>query len=127
MQPERYDAWYESPRGAWIGGIEYGLLDVLLETRDGETVLDVGSGTGYFTRRLAQCGSIADIDFPALPHAAGRGGAANVAADARRLSLPDRSLDLVVSVTALCFLTDARKALAEMLRVARRRVAPGLH
>jgi hypothetical protein len=22
MSPEQYDAWYETPRGVWIGGIE---------------------------------------------------------------------------------------------------------
>lgn len=131
MQPEQYDAWYESPRGAWIGGIEYGLLDALLETRGGETMLDVGCGTGYFTRRFTQGGVVAwaagaDVDFSAVRYAAGRGGAAYVAADAHRLPFPDRSFDLVVSVTALCFMKDARQALAEMLRVARRRVALGL-
>ncbi len=44
------------------------------------------------------------------------------------LALPfaDDSFDLVVSVTALCFVADQRRALAEMLRVTRRRVALGL-
>jgi len=30
MTPERYDAWYETPRGRWIGEIEYRLLVELL-------------------------------------------------------------------------------------------------
>lgn len=131
MQPEQYDAWYESSRGAWIGGIEYGLLHDLLETREGETLLDVGCGTGYFTRRFGEGGDVAwaagaDIDLPAVRHAAGRGGASYLVADAQRLPFPDKSFDLVASVTALCFMQDARGALAEMLRVARRRVALGL-
>jgi len=42
------------------------------------------------------------------------------AADARRLPFPDDSFDLVVSITALCFIREERLALREMLRVARR-------
>lgn len=131
MSPEQYDAWYETPRGAWIGGIEYGLLVRLLQPRAGETLLDVGCGTGHFTRRFAAGGAIdmaigADTDATAVRFAAGRGQAAYLVADAARLPFPDRSFDLVVSVTALCFMPDERRALAEMLRVARRRVALGL-
>ncbi|MBI4753942.1 MAG: methyltransferase domain-containing protein [Betaproteobacteria bacterium] len=131
MSPEEYDAWYDTPRGAWIGGVEYLLLGDMLAPRAGETVLDVGCGTGHFTRRFAQDRRIAwaagaDIDLQATRHAAGRGAANYVVADARRLPFPDRSFDLVISVTALCFVDDARTALAEMLRVARRRVALGL-
>lgn len=44
------------------------------------------------------------------------------------LALPfaDNSFDLVVSITVLCFVADQHRALAEMLRVARRRVVLGL-
>ena len=42
------------------------------------------------------------------------------------MPFPDRSFDIVVSVTALCFMEDERAALTEMLRVARRRIALGL-
>jgi ubiquinone/menaquinone biosynthesis C-methylase UbiE len=49
-----------------------------------------------------------------------------VAADARQLPFCDNSFDLVVSVTALCFIQDEKQALREMLRIARRRVVLGL-
>lgn len=131
MSPEQYDAWYETPRGAWIGGVERRLLVDLLVPRKGESVLDVGCGTGYFTRGLAEDATVAwaagaDLDSAMVRFAAVRGKAAYLVADAARLPFADRSFDLVISVTALCFMPDERRALAEMLRVARRRVALGL-
>jgi ubiquinone/menaquinone biosynthesis C-methylase UbiE len=42
------------------------------------------------------------------------------------LPFPDRAFDLCVSVTALCFIRDESRAMAEMLRVTRRRIAIGL-
>jgi len=131
MQPEEYDPWYQTRRGAWIGGIEHRLLDELLTPRSGETVLDVGCGTGHFTRCFSDSAAVdwtvgTDIDFAAARFAAGRGKAAYLVADGQCLPFANRSFDLVISVTALCFMRDARRALVEMLRVARRRVALGL-
>ena len=126
MQPERYEAWYTTRRGAWIGEEEYRLIASLLARRPGETLLDAGCGTGYFTRRFAADvadGNVVgtDIDFDMLRFAAGHSrGIGFAAADARRLPFPDDSFDLVVSITALCFIREERLALREMLRVARR-------
>ena len=63
------------------------------------------------------------LDF-ARTHAAG--GECYLPADARRLPFPDGCFDLCVSVTALCFIREESQALAEMLRVTRRRFAIGL-
>lgn len=132
MQPKQYEAWYATRRGAWIGEEEYRLVASLLAPRPGETLLDVGCGTGYFTRRFAANaadGNIvgADVDLNMLRFADGHShGIDFVAADARRLPFPDGSFDLVVSITALCFIREEKQALREMLRVARRRVVLGL-
>ena len=45
---------------------------------------------------------------------------------AEALPFPERSFDVVLSVTALCFISDQLAALREMLRVCRRRFALGL-
>lgn len=133
MKPEQYEAWYATRRGAWIGEEEYRLIASLLAPRPGETLLDVGCGTGYFTRRFATDAAIknvigADIDPDTLRFAAGQSahGVSFVAADARQLPFRDKSFDLVVGITSLCFIRKEKQALREMLRVARRRVVLGL-
>jgi len=133
MQPKQYDAWYATQRGAWIGEEEYHLIKSLLAPQPGETLLDIGCGTGYFTRRFAADaanGNVVgtDIDFDMARFAAGHSAhdIGFVAADARRLPFRDGCFDLVVSITALCFIGEEKQALREMLRVARRRVVLGL-
>lgn len=70
--PETYDAWYRTPRGRWIGDTECHLLRRQLALRPDETILDVGCGTGYFSRRLMQDGHAvvgADLDQTAAAFA----------------------------------------------------------
>lgn len=133
MQPEQYEAWYATQRGAWIGEEEYRLLASLLAPNPSETLLDVGYGTGYFTRQFATDAAErnvlgTDIDLNMLRFASEHSahGIGFVAADARQLPFRDSSFDLVVSITALCFIREQQQALREMLRVARRRVVLGL-
>ena len=133
MQPKQYEAWYATRRGAWIGEEEFRLVASLLAPHPSETLLDVGCGTGYFTHRFATDaanGNVvgADIDRDMLRFAGGHSAHSIgfVAADARQLPFRDRSFDLVVGITALCFIREEQQALREMLRVARRRVVLGL-
>lgn len=127
-----YDAWYQTPRGRWIGEAESGLLRRMLVPRTGESLLDAGCGTGYFTRQFARDGRLAvtgldpDRDWLAFAQSHAAGTESYVGGSVLALPFADDSFDLVVSVTALCFVSDQRRALGEMLRVARRRVAIGL-
>lgn len=131
MRAREYDAWYETPRGRWIGEREYALLAAMLGARRGDTLLDVGCGTGYFTRRFStDAGLIAtglDHDPEFLACARDRSpGISFVQGDAMRLPFADDAFDHAIAVTSLCFLADERKAVREMVRVARRRIAVGL-
>jgi SAM-dependent methyltransferase len=131
MKPADYDAWYDSDRGRWIGETEYRLILERLAPRPGDRLLDVGCGTGWFTRRLAAMPGLdvmgIDLDPESLAFARGRDPRASYArADALRLPFADNSFERVLSVTALCFVKDWPRALAEIVRVTDRRFAVGL-
>jgi SAM-dependent methyltransferase len=131
MTPADYDAWYDTPRGRWIGDTELRLLQRLLALRPGETLLDVGCGSGWFTRRFAAGNDycVTGLDNAAARLAFARAHSHNeryLEGDARALPFADAAFDCVVSVAALCFVADWRLALREMARVARRRVVVGL-
>ena len=131
MLAENYDAWYGTPRGAWIGDLEYSLLHRILAAEPRSSILDIGCGSGYFSRSFARDGyRVTGIDLdPAMVGFARRhrtAGEDYFVADALALPFADCSFDYCVSVTALCFVRDERKALGEMVRVARRGVALGL-
>lgn len=129
---QRYDAWYHTPRGAWIGAQEFALLRDALAARPGETVLDVGCGTGHFTRLFAEharvhtIGVDPDIDSLRFARARACAGEAYVAGRAENLPFPERSFDHAVAVTSLCFIRDQDAALREIVRVTRKRLALGL-
>ena len=128
--PADYEAWYHTPRGAWIAEREFDLLWRLLPLQPGATLLDVGSGTGHFARRYAAAGlrvTGLDPDAAALAYARSLGGDIDYrAGDAQALPFPDVSFDYCAAVTSLCFVPDPARALAEMWRVARRGVVLGL-
>lgn len=131
MTPEEYDAWYRTPRGRWIGETEYRLLHKVLAPSPGVSVLDVGCGTGYFTRCLASDGlDVTGVDSSAESIRYARSQSINgeryMVGDARRLPFPDRHFDSCVAITSLCFIREQEQALAEMVRVTRRRIVLGL-
>lgn len=131
MTPAAYDAWYGTPRGRWIGDREFALLARLLDARPGETLLDVGTGTGYFARRFAREARLkvtgVDIDPDMIAFAREQATDIEFAlGDAQNLPYADACFDHVVAITSLCFVVDETRAVREMARVARRRVALGL-
>lgn len=128
--PSAYEAWYHTPRGSWVGDVEFRLMMQLLRPASGAMLLDVGSGTGYFSRRFAAAGlRVTGVDpDKAMTGYARRLDSAVTYIEGTAIDLPfsDRSFDYVTAVTSLCFIDDPRRALAEMWRVSRRAVVLGL-
>lgn len=130
MDPHTYDAWYHDPRGRWIGDTEFALLLRLLRPGPGARLLDVGCGTGYFSRRFQNVGLTVtgiDPDADMLAFAARQGGGiAYLEGDARALPFVDGAFDYVAAITSLCFVAEPERALRELWRVSRRGVVLGL-
>lgn len=115
-----YDAVAELQRG--VGAQLLARLPAELQPR---RWLDLGSGTGHFTRALAERfgaaeGLALDIAEGMLRHARPQGGAAYfVAGDAEALPLQDASVDLLFSSLALQWCGDFPRVLSEAQRVLR--------
>lgn len=102
----------------------------LLQPNADMTLLDVGSGTGQFSRRFAKVGlDVVSLD-PALDmvEVARRVSPELPCLLGNALALPfrDHSFDYVAAVTSLCFVEPRLSALTEMWRVCRRGVILGL-
>ena len=134
MNVDAYEAWYHTPRGRWIGETEFALLMRLLQadinTATNESLLDVGCGTGYFTRHFAAAGlktTGLDPDETAIRYAAKKDtGSSYLQGIAESLPFADDSFAYCSAITSLCFVAEPEKALMEMWRVAHRGVLLGL-
>lgn len=128
--PVAYEAWYHTRRGRWIADHEFSLLQRLLNPALNTTLLDVGCGTGYFTRRFSRLGlSVTGIDPDenALDYA--RQQNSNITylqGSALNLPFQANSYDYTSAITSLCFITDPVQALQEMWRVSRHGMVLGL-
>jgi SAM-dependent methyltransferase len=125
----RYEGWYaDVGRGTDI--LEKALLEKLLSLfPKARSVLDVGCGTGHFTRWMAQRNLDAvglDISESMLNEARRLGGPRYMRGDALSLPLADRSCDVAALITTLEFVPDPACALAEAVRVARQGVLLGV-
>jgi len=101
------------------------LLELLPMDSAPQRWIDLGSGTGYFTRALAsrypQANGLAvDIAEGMLRHAREQGGAQYfIGGDAERLPLRDGACDLLFSSLALQWCADLPAVLSEARRVLR--------
>jgi SAM-dependent methyltransferase len=131
-----YEAWYQAPEGRRADALEKALLRRLLQGfadagRHGTPVrvLEVGSGTGHFTRWLAQQGLRAvglDLSAAMLAQAQALNSILLVQGDACQLPFADGTYDVVALITTLEFLERPREALAETLRVSRQGLILGV-
>jgi SAM-dependent methyltransferase len=125
--PASYEEWYATSRGRRVDLAERALLERLLAPFAGaQSALEVGCGTGHFTRWLAgRMPGVAGLDrSPAMLAEARRRcpGLVLIEGDAHRLPIRSRAVDLGVFVITLEFLEDPAMAAAEAVRIARRGV-----
>lgn len=118
---------YERFMGRWSRDLAP-LLVKFAGVRDGEAVLDVGSGTGALTAAVAAVAPssrVIGID-PAAPYVAyaqARHPGDLIrfeVGDAQQLRFPAGSFDRTLSLLVLNFIPDRSRALDEMIRVTRR-------
>jgi len=123
-----YERWYETT-GRLADELEKRLLDELLaDFPNATTVLEVGCGTGHFSRwfearELDVVG--VDLSMEMLVEPRRLGGPPCVQARAKRLPFDSKSVDLVAFITTLEFVGDAQSALDEACRVARMGILVG--
>ena len=125
-----YEAWYETPEGRRADALEKALLRRLLGSFPyAQNALEVGCGTGHFTRWLSEQGLRTiglDLSAAMLVQAQTLNGVPLVRGDAPRLPFADGAFDLVAFITTLEFLERPQEALAEALRVARQGLLLGV-
>lgn len=124
-----YEAWYETT-GRRADCLEKALLKRLQACfPQASTILEVGCGTGHFTRWFAEQGLQAtgvDLSRPMLIEAVCLGSPPCVRSDALALPFSTGAFDLVALVTTLEFLPEPVQPLAEALRVARQGLVLGV-
>jgi ubiquinone/menaquinone biosynthesis C-methylase UbiE len=116
-----YEVWYETT-GRRADRLEKTLLKELLAGfPKAETILDVGCGTGHFTRWFERQGLRAtglEISQTMLAEARRHRSDKVLRGDAHLLPLPIQSFDVVAFITTLEFLQKPIVALKEAQRVA---------
>ena len=135
-----FDARAGGYEGGWLGRLHQQIADrtadlALTAAPAPQRILDVGCGTGYLLRQLAdrcpEAVELTGVDPAPAMIAAARAAAARAAAAGERLRwleaaaeelpFPEGSFDLVVSTTSFDHWADQRAGLGECARV----LAPG--
>jgi arsenite methyltransferase len=113
-------------------GLGCGVPTAVADLREGETVLDLGSGAGadvlVSARRVGPTGRAIGLDMTEEMLALARGRAAQAGVDnadflegyLEQIPLPDASVDVVISNCVINLAADKRVVLAEAARVLRR-------
>jgi len=127
ITPETYARWRETALGTLTEQLEHRAIFSLVGDPSGLRVLDVGCGDGVYAVAISQRGGkVFGLDKSLLMLEAARTRAISSGACVRwcqgaAQSLPflDASFDLILAVTALCWIPEPVVALKEMNRVLR--------
>ena len=126
-----YDYWFDKPQNRFTASLEFRLMLDMLKPMEGDSVLDIGCGTGvsllpFLDRGLRITGIdpspyMLDIAFKKVGHRVDlhRGSAEDLPFD-------DNSFNHACFITTLEFVEDPRKAIEEACRVAKDRIFIGM-
>jgi len=130
MQPKQYNSWYDSPYGSWVGKLEFSLLQQIMSLEDNSSLLDIGCGTGYFSRKFAnqELNTTAlDNDFAMLEFAKSQKNTHHfLLGNALNLPFKNNTYDYCSAITSFCFIDKPYFALQEMWRVSQKGIVLGL-
>jgi len=123
---DSYDSWYAGRRGAMYDRLEKKLIaDFLPAGAEGKKLLEVGCGTGHWSRFFSEYGfEVTGVDVSErMINATLQKGIPNVSfhiADGHLLPFADDSFDLTAAITTLEFVRDTEAVLREMIRCTRK-------
>ncbi|HUU50850.1 MAG TPA: class I SAM-dependent methyltransferase [Nitrospinota bacterium] len=130
-QAKQYDKWFETDEGKYTDKREKDLLIKLLKPEAGQTLLDVGCGTGNYFMFFEDLGykvSGFDPSMPMMKYIEGKMKKKPplFLALSEELPFKDNSFDVVALITSFEFVKDGKKGLEEAFRVARKKVVLGV-
>lgn len=120
-----YERWYQTPIGQAHDRVQRAdVLSVLNRPQPGDRLLDVGCGTGHWSRFFASMGyEVWGVDISPQMIAVARSGGVHECkfevADISDLPFEDGAFDVVAAMATLEFLPDPASAIEEMARCAK--------
>ena len=127
----KYDQWYQNSKGRYADTEEQELFLRLVQPRRGQSLLDIGCGTGRNLKFFMELGlDVTGVDSsePMLQIAARKldPKVKLYLEPANKLSFDDNSFDIVTLINVLEFLRDPAGVLKEAVRVSRNKVYIGV-
>jgi len=123
---DSYDQWYQTAEGAMYDRLEKkAICRFLRKKSQGRKLLEVGCGTGHWSRFFSDCGfevTGVDISESMIKIAQGKNiaDASFQIADIHSLPFADNSFDVTAAITTLEFAGNVELVLQEMARCTRK-------
>jgi len=122
----KYDSWYESAKGRMYDRLEKEAISRYLpKNAKGKKLLEVGCGTGYWSRFFSEYGfEVTGVDISErMINMAKDKNISNASfqlADGHSLPFADETFDVTAAITTLEFVRDAVTVVREMARCTRK-------